>query len=126
MPEIGEHGAARDRVCGHSGGRGQLRVGEDVVVKNDLGGDGGGVPGRRRRVGAAGRGVRGRSGRASRDGRIPGGQSKRVGTNDRIDGTEEERYDPRGRRPEPGDSRDACGVADRASATGVPDRATGV
>jgi len=73
MPEIGEHGAARDGVCGHSGGRGKRRVGENVVVKDDLGRDGGGVPwewrtGRRRRVEAEGRGIRGRARWASRDG----------------------------------------------------------
>ncbi len=117
MPEIGEYGAASDGVSGHSCGRGQRRVGEHVVVKNDWMRDGGGVPWewralRRGRVGADGRGVRGRSGGASRDGRVPCGQSKRVGTNDRNDGTEEEGDDPGGRKREPGDSRGACGVAD--------------
>ena len=109
MPEIGEHGAARDGVSGHSCGRGPRRVGEHVVVKNDWSRDGGGVPGQ---VGAEGRGVRGRTGWASRDGRVPGGQSKRVGTNDRNDGTEEKGDDPGGRERELGDSRGACGVAD--------------
>ena len=117
MPEIGEYGAASDGVSGHSCGRGQRRVGEHVVVKNDLSRDGSGEPWewrawRRRRVGAGGRGVRGRTGWASRDGRVPGGQSKRVGANDRNDGTEEEGDDPGGREREPGDSRGACGVAD--------------
>ena len=117
MSEIGEHGAARDGVCGHSGGRGKRRVGEHVVVKDDSSRDGRGVPWgwrawRRRRIGADGRRVRGRAGGASRDGRVPGGQSKRVGTNDRNDGTEEEGDDPGGRERELGDSRGACGAAD--------------
>ena len=43
MPEIGEHGAARHRVGGHPGGRGERRVDENVVIKDDLNWDGDGV-----------------------------------------------------------------------------------
>ena len=43
MSEISEHGAARHRVGGHPGGRGKSRVGENVVVQDDLSGNGGGV-----------------------------------------------------------------------------------
>jgi len=42
MPEISEHGAARHRIGGHTGGRGQIRIGENVVVQNDLSGNGSG------------------------------------------------------------------------------------
>ena len=43
MPKIGEHGAARHRVGGHPGGRGESGVGENVMIKDDLSRDGDGV-----------------------------------------------------------------------------------
>ena len=114
MPEISEHGAARHRVGGHPGGRGKSRIGQNVVVQNDLSGNGGGVTWEW-----------GRAGGTSRIGRVPGGQGEWVAANDRDDGTEDKGDDSRRRMQSRGNSSGACGVADIAGAAGARVRVSG-